>query len=59
MTTCRTMRGPAGVALTALYFPGHLADRRAVLARQRLEQRGLHDPMQAAQAEGILGQQVV
>src|SRR5690349_8892505 len=59
MTTCRHLRGPAGAGDDGPVFPGHLADRRAVLARQRLEQRGLHDPVQAAQAEDILGQEVV
>ena len=50
---------PGGGVDGRLVLAGHLPDRRAVLARQGLEQRGLHDPVQAAQAEHVLGQQVV
>jgi hypothetical protein len=42
---------PGGGVDDLLALPGHIADRRAVLAREGLEQRGLHDPVQAAQAD--------
>src|SRR6266702_4806220 len=42
-----------------LVLTGHRVDRRAVLASQRLEQRGLHDPVEMAQPEDILGQEIV
>jgi hypothetical protein len=35
---------------------GHGRDRRAVLAGQRLEQRGLHHPMQPVQSVDIAGE---
>ncbi len=50
---------PGGGGDDGPVFPGHLADRRAVLARQRLEQRGLHDPVQPGEPMDVPGQQVV
>ena len=38
---------------------GHLRDRRAVLAGQRLEQRGLHHPVQPVESVDVAGEQVV
>ncbi len=51
--------GSGGCLDCGLVLPSHRGDRRTVLACQRLEQRGLHDPVEAAQAEHVLGQKVV
>src|SRR5258708_6252590 len=51
--------GSGGCLDCGLVLPSHRGDRRTVLACQRLEQRGLHDPVEAAQAEHVLGQEVV
>ena len=42
-----------GVTMTALYFLAILPAVERCLLCERLEQRGLHDPVQAAQAEDI------
>ena len=53
------VRGPCGVSMVALYLRGHLRHRRAVLAGQGLEHRGLHDPVQPVESADVTGQQVV
>ena len=40
------VRGPCGVSIFGLVLARHLRHRRAVLAGQGLEHRGLHDPVQ-------------
>jgi hypothetical protein len=42
-----------------LVLSSHLRDRGAVLVGQRFQQRGLHDPVETAQAEHVLGEKVV
>lgn len=42
-----------------LVLSGHLRHRRAVLVRQGLQQRGLHDPVQPVKPIDVPGQQVV
>jgi hypothetical protein len=50
--------GLAGVSIVALRSR-HLHDRGTVLAGQGLQPRGLHDPVERAQAEDVLGTEVV
>ena len=46
-------------SILALYLARHLRHRRAVLAGQGLEHRGLHDPAQPVQSPDVPGEQVV
>ena len=53
------LRGPCGVSIVAAYLRAIFEHRRAVLAGQRLEQRGQHHPVQPVQSPDVAGQQVV
>ena len=59
MLASKQVRGPCGVSILALCLARHLRHRRAVLAGQRLEHRGLHDPPQPVQPADVTGEQVV
>jgi hypothetical protein len=57
--TCRHLRGSAGVSTTALYLRAIMLTVERCLPVSVFQQRGLHDPVETAQAKDVLGQEVV
>src|ERR1035441_510660 len=55
----QALSGSGGCLDGGLVLAGLRGDRRTVLACQRLQQRGLHDPVETARAEHIPGDKVV